>query len=309
MRIAHISDHHGDMENLQIFGDYITSSDSIDLIVSTGDDNRISFVRGDKEKFNRIEKEYRTCLSEISRLTSKIGNSPVFRPAILDSLHRKSKELEAELTETILSQYSKAKQIFEALPQRKIMIPGNWDPDCWNEIFGNWSLNQKAEVINGLVFAGYGSGEYAMHNFTERIDYNEDAMHDFFHKVNPDVIITHTPPRKITDLGNLSENLLGSGMLRSYIFEKNPRLILSGHSHRLETEKASNKTVISNAGNLGAADYPGEPHGSFSIIEIQNSKIIIEHMLIENGQVRKTTPAEIKKILQREIKYTRMRRL
>lgn len=283
MRIVHISDIHWDLKTLEAFlkSDEVESSD---LIAITGDfsgpvtpEQRavIEHERKERQQIEKIWEEDFDFMKQGGEFTGidfssyKLGllkSSPTDENVVT---YKASWDLVKAMGKR---QYTDIKARLDSVKQGKVVVHGNWDFMSFFDVFEDCELHEKTKRISGIKFFGYGGSEYFLNSFAlQRPIYNENVMHDLLLKESPQVILTHAPPRKITDEGNISRNLLGSPLLRSYIFEaavdgKTPLLVMSGHSHTYGFERLPTGTLVSNPGNLGSADP--EPYGTFALIDL-----------------------------------------
>jgi Icc-related predicted phosphoesterase len=293
MRNAHISDVHGNLEMLTRFGEAIQEL-NVDVVVCSGDVSGPCSEPDDRRRCQELKEDYRSAEAKLRSafrgLTPKqkadldITDFEGFVRVVKRDYAAQFPEVETflnapeELEEMARSQYGSLRDIFAGMPQRKLLVPGNWDfADYWPGYFGEWNLHRKKISVGSLRFAGYGGAEGCFNAFDlPGFRYDDDRMHDFFVREGlkaegkrAEVFVTHVPPRKLLDEGNLSGRLLGSGMLRSAIFETRPKLVLAGHSHILGYERIEGtETYVSNPGNLGWADGSWEPHGTFNIVDL-----------------------------------------
>jgi Icc-related predicted phosphoesterase len=286
MRIAHISDIHWDLKTLEAFlkTKEVASSD---LIAVTGDLS--GPVTKQQAKVLDCESKLRRAIENQWYQQYKIlpqGNGSKFisfdeyvsdfmkhNPKDADVVElKRSQKLVMDMG---MQQYEDIRALLSSVSQKKVMVHGNWDYDSFFDVFSGWALQGGVRDISGISFFGYGGAERSLNSFSlYGPDYDDDKMHDVLLKENPEVILTHAPPRKMTDTGNLSGNKLGSGLLRSYIFEsalegKAPLLVMSGHSHTYGFEKLKTGTLISNPGNLGSAE--SEPYGTFALLDLDKT--------------------------------------
>lgn len=300
-KIVHLSDIHHD----PILADFVQTeqAQTADLVVFTGDAS--GRPTGAELKLKQQEEKIKEAARvKLQKLLNKMPQKRKKDLGIwsvydyieyLEGLNSPMEELQTFLAAEKTLEGFDDRQLeeiaaeFDKLPGRKFFVHGNWDSDKFLEVFDSWELHKKKITLDGLLYYGYGGSGSCLNPFTHSSPtYDEDVMHKQLLKIQPDVILTHAPPRKMTDLGNTSNQLLGSAMLRSYVFEaaangKAPKLVMSGHSHRPLVEELVTGTVISNPGNLGDAD--GEPHGNFNVIYMKKGEVDHVEQYIMKGKI------------------------
>lgn len=283
MRIVHISDIHWDLKTLEAL--LKTSEvESSDLIAVTGDLSGPATPEQRKvvENERQVRKDIENIWGEDFDFLyhGQTGQGMQFSEYKAEFIKKNPKDLNVveykkshELVNAMgKRQYTDIRKLLDSVPQQKAIVHGNWDYMSFFDVFDDCEMHEKAKKISGVKFFGYGGAESFLNSFAlSRPWYDEDKMHDLLLEESPQVILTHAPPRKMTDRGNISKNLLGSALLRSYIFEsavagKAPLLVMSGHSHSYRFERLPTGTLVSNPGNLGSADP--EPYGTFALIDL-----------------------------------------
>ncbi|VVB78922.1 Calcineurin-like phosphoesterase superfamily domain protein [uncultured archaeon] len=305
MKIIHISDIHHDIKTLESFMK-LDELNSCDCIVMTGDvagpiskDESYQFDIESRE-FERVSQAWQNDFRKWDRATLTKNKISTFEDYV-DFFKERFPDNSEVITYTTslgkiksaaIKQYKEVRNVLDRFTGRKIAVHGNWDSTEFFEIFGDMNIHRKNVTIDSLKFWGYGGSPYSYNPFRLAVPaFNENVMHDELLKEMPDMVLTHAPPRKMTDTGNTSKSLLGSGMLRSYIYEsyiegKAPLVIFSGHSHSpgIERDKKTN-VIVSNPGNLGVSER--EHYGTFNLIEIKGREIIHAktYALSKNGAV------------------------
>ncbi len=172
-------------------------------------------------------------------------------------------------------QYSEIKNVLE--DSSILVIPGNQDGKCLEDVLNNFSLHKKVIDIKGLKFAGYGGAsgipQWIPTELLEIFEYfviqqetGESAPISeatrFFINNPADIFLTHECPVK--DEG-----------LSRFIQEKQPSLMLAGHIHEMVGLFKVGRSYLIQPGKLGATDMSHEVNlrtfTSVTIIRQDNS--------------------------------------
>ena len=180
---------------------------------------------------------------------------------------------EENARQRMLGTYRELKERFDGLSQRVVLVPGNWDGKCIDDILGKRNLHNKpTEEINGVNFSGYGGAESYPNvlPLDLTIDFDEDeAFAQLCENGNAEVLLLHTPLRGFSKNGND----LGNYCFNSVMYRNAPSLILSGHSHQRGIfQDPKTKTVVVNPGNLGR--YNGSKYGTFLELELDDNLFV-----------------------------------
>lgn len=165
-----------------------------------------------------------------------------------------------------------AKSFLEDLPKKSIIVPGNVEKLCLDQVskmakdLGHSFLENEVIEVNGLKIAGL---KFFMEEWWAKINYPEDQdkiarakkeekeTKDFLDaNPNTDIVLTHLPPFEILDKDpnppkNLPKNYTkncGSKVLLDYIKKNKPKLVVCGHIH-FPGEILVGETRIINPGN------------------------------------------------------------
>lgn len=161
----------------------------------------------------------------------------------------------------------------EALQKERedaLCVIGNCDEASFKNEVEKRDMSCEAQVVwrDGLIFCGSGGGGHFNGSTPNERD-DEDMMRDFDALLdNSDwsstILISHNPPKntKCDAVPQLAEPLdnsgyihVGSLLLRTFIEEKNPLAVLTGHIHEgVAIDKIGN-TVVINPGALMEGKY------------------------------------------------------
>ena len=245
MRIIHMSDIHGDFTSLDTALDYVKDSGA-DVLAITGD------LAG-SELSEEEATEYTKALGSLHQVSGTInqiskGHADTFKAASELILNQKLAELKdfephaetylkfLELVEERLRKtYGEFKQRFDGLPHdmRVLLVPGNWDGRCIEDVLSEESIDGKTLKYQGVKFAGYGGSNDLPVNALPpdlAVQFNEDEMYKFLTDSEADVVLSHVGP-KMNLNGNL-RNQHSSYALSVAMLQSQPNLVLHGHEHR-----------------------------------------------------------------------------
>jgi len=277
MKFIHFSDVHGDLDALRSVLDYASSKD-LELMVCSGD-------LGGECLSDERAKQMVEAYGFLSNLYNGDGRLIPFGAVmehsgeLPDDVQRARqiyRDSEKEFDEKREVQYSEIFDILGNFSGRILVVPGNWDTRTYFDHFGDDVVNihRYPEVVNGVKFAGYGGArEKPFHVPLRRVvDFSDDDLYKFLDKEDPDVAVTHVPPRHLFDQTKDCRHI-GSWANLLYMREQVPRVLLCGHSHCQDSVKDERvATVISNAGNLGRY-RSSDTYGTFNIVELEDDGV------------------------------------
>ena len=169
-----------------------------------------------------------------------------------------------------------ARDILDAIPYRKLAVPGNCDPPEIVDVFEETDtvdVHGKRAEIEGYVFAGLGASNPLP--FSTLFTYSEENIHLILDPIarGADILVTHTPPYGILDRTMFGHHG-GSEAIRKVIDEHRPRLSLFGHIHESPGVERNGRTVFVNPGPL--------KNGNYAIADVGGRVIAVErHHLSE----------------------------
>lgn len=217
--------------------------------------------------------------------STKDLNDLLNNPAVLPSVgaaiepYLKARETYKEpyklAKQSMESQYKEIAKILEGLPC--LVLPGNHDGKCLEEIMGNRNLHKDGIIFKGIKIAGYGSAKGVpqgmppelLENFPmfkdtitkedEKIEYEGSEAGAFMIYKDPDIAVLHETP--FADEG-----------IKAYITTEQPYLILTGHLHDLigATYEFGKNTCLIMPGKLGIDEKT--PLRTFVEIELQKEE-------------------------------------
>lgn len=277
MKIISISDIHGDFETFDKALKYIKNTDA-EVLTINGDLSGSVFNKEEKEYFVNITNNLRGLVQQIYHDTK--GNIRTFHDSmkfLISGKIKAPKELmkladdylrfEKKAVERMSNQYQEFKDRFNDLEQKIILVPGNWDGKCIDDVLAKYNIhNRYPEEIDGIRFIGYGGSRE--HPIELPIDltvhyYENEAFSHLSKHENAEVVLIHTCPKGFEG----SERHTGEYSLLAYLYRNAPSLILTGNTHRpfiVKEEKTS--TIVANPGNLGR--YQNQNFGTFLELEI-----------------------------------------
>lgn len=177
---------------------------------------------------------------------------------------------EIKVRNKMLSRYREFKDRFQELEQQVLLVPGNWDGKCIDDVLAHENLHDKNIVeINGIGFIGYGGSDMIPATIPEilliEFDPNECYQHLSKHD-NAEIALTHEIPK------GLGGRHGGQLCIVQYLKDTAPSLLLTGHSHQLVIVKSNEGTIIANPGNLGR--YQNQDFGTFLEIDIDKNTFV-----------------------------------
>jgi Icc-related predicted phosphoesterase len=174
----------------------------------------------------------------------------------------------------MLNNYKQFKERFDSLKQKVVLVPGNWDGKCIDDVLAQQNLHNKSSLeIDNAQFFGYGGSDETPIAIPKDllINFDSDELFQYLSSQESrddlaDVVLTHTPPRYFE---GKNKRHTRDPLLLAHLYKNSPELILCGHNHELyvlKDETAS--TIIVNPGNLGR--YQNDSFGTF--LEIDTNK-------------------------------------
>lgn len=277
MRIISMSDIQGDFETLDKALPVVRTSDA-EVLAMTGDLSGSVFEEKEKPEFLEASKVMRSLMPQVYQDTQRqvrtVHDTAEF---LLSNKVKASDELkkaagtylllEKQAREKMLTTYREFRQRFNDLHQKVILVPGEWDGKCIDDVLAHENIHNKIiEEVNGIEFVGYGgAGQYPAEipidlttDFFER-----EALEHLSKYENAEVALVHECPNGFEGNGKYSGNFA----LLAYLFRNRPSLILTGHSHSpFVAREPKTGTFVINPGNLGR--YENQDFGTFLELEI-----------------------------------------
>ncbi len=143
-----------------------------------------------------------------------------------------------------------------------LAVAGNLDqPDVANYLEDiDISLHGRSISVEGLGIMGLGGSNHTP--FNTPYEFSEEELGDILsagfrtiEDVNNFILVSHTPPLR-TKTDRLADGRhVGSGAVRAFIEEKQPRLCLTGHIHESRGQDHIGKTLVLNPGMLKDGGY------------------------------------------------------
>ncbi len=124
-------------------------------------------------------------------------------------------------------------------------------------------LHNRATEYNGVSFVGIGGGSPEGGMVTP-VNGGDTRPID---EVSCDVLVSHVPPRGVKDAAMLGRRI-GSPWIRSFIVERQPRVVLCGHVHEDRGHAWLNDTMVVNC-TIGKG-------GAYSVVDI-SGEISVRH--------------------------------
>lgn len=275
MKILYCADIHGDLESLKKFRDY--AKNNADVAVCAGD--LISFTLNPKRmtQLDILTKSFLKLRStnriqdSLEVMAKKISEMPEEKcPKELKDAAQRYSRLHNLSKGNAKQQYEAIKEIFDSFNVPVYTIPGNWDIKHLGDALHKEDLHDKTDKVNGIIFGGYGGSYENMIGILPldlEIPFDQKEVYDRLCKLNLEIAVVHCPPWKILDRDHKKnmENK-GSAMIRLYLAEETPELLLVGHMHKDIGVKKYMDTIVINPGNLGK--YPVNPDSFGTFMEI-----------------------------------------
>lgn len=277
MKLLHLSDIHGDLVALSTIKNYALKRHDLEVIVFSGDGlgeclNR-SQIEIKQAAYSFIESRVQTSepLSFENVLYHLLTSEEA--PADIKKAAKDYVKVVREFDKNAEKQYSELVDIFKRFPQQVLTVPGNWDSPVYFKFFEEFDIHNKSKEINKIKFAGYGGDNWipVCVPETRTIGLSERELHDFLIQEDPDVAVTHVPPKSLQDEGGN----MGNWANLCYIRTESPILSLCGHAHESRGigKERHQETIVINPGNLG--HYDGALNkGTFYEIELNKKGVI-----------------------------------
>jgi Icc-related predicted phosphoesterase len=278
MKIIHMSDIHGDFESFDKALEIVKTTDA-DVLAITGDLSGYLFNGEEKDFFIELNKFLHTNVSTTGTFHALAeafasGKVPPVKGANLVKLGEEYLKFEELARQRMLSNYKEFKTRFDALKQKVVLIPGNWDGKCIDDILSQENLHDKSPLeIGNAQFFGYGSCDDIPITTPKDLlfGFDTDSAFQYLSAQESkddmaDVVLTHLPPRYFE---GKNKRTTGDPLTLAYMFRNSPELILCGHTHGLSVIQDNiSSTFVVNSGNLGR--YGNESFGTF--LEIDTNK-------------------------------------
>ena len=150
------------------------------------------------------------------------------------------------MTERLVSMAIKAGNI--------VMVAGNHDFPIYMEERG--ILHGTTTQITGLTIGGIGGSLPVWGPF----EVSESEYELLLKKIGPvDILLSHQPPYNtecdVLMKGGFHEQHIGSEVIRRYIEETQPKLVLCGHIHESVGVDSIGKTTIINPGDFASGNW------------------------------------------------------
>ncbi|MEM0343673.1 MAG: metallophosphoesterase [Thermoplasmata archaeon] len=137
-----------------------------------------------------------------------------------------------------------------------LAVPGNCDLPETVEVLekAHASVHNRRTQFGGWDFYGFGGGVTTSSGMPFEND--ERLIEESLRKVAVPggVMVTHTPPYGMNDLGRAGNHGGSEGILR-VVKEFKPRLVLSGHMHESQGTRTTEGTVFVNPGSARLGAY------------------------------------------------------
>ncbi|MFH1399214.1 MAG: metallophosphoesterase [Candidatus Woesearchaeota archaeon] len=105
--------------------------------------------------------------------------------------------------------------------------PGVLEKQC-SRLKNVFFLHKKAEIVDGVLFLGFGSGGFEQSNREMEAFFGEELVKPL--KASKVVFLTHAPPYK-TQLDRLDRKHVGNNSLKNLILKFRPAVVVCGHFH------------------------------------------------------------------------------
>ncbi|MBD3192424.1 MAG: hypothetical protein GF308_17425 [Candidatus Heimdallarchaeota archaeon] len=159
-------------------------------------------------------------------------------------------------------------EAFNRLEKPILYIPGNMDqPETANIQFGNIiPVHERSQKIHNIYFIGIGGSNETpfVCPFTLTETEIQQALTTAYGSVpngSPFILLTHAPP-KDSEADRLKNGQhVGSKIIRTFIEEKRPILVLCGHIHEAQSISQINGITCINPGPAA--------HGNATIIDLE----------------------------------------
>jgi hypothetical protein len=145
-----------------------------------------------------------------------------------------------------------------------LCVPGNHDPYEILNVFDDYGINlhEKIKTIEKIDFIGFGGADTPFNTMFEPSEREiEESLGKLKKEIkNRFVFVVHNPPKNTKlDLTSAGKHV-GSGVIRNFILENKPILVISAHIHEASGIDKIDKTTLF---------YPGAVFdGFYGIVEI-----------------------------------------
>lgn len=210
--------------------------------------------------------------------SSNNGEKPIdFRKAAEDYLAVEGLAREKMLKTYV--EFGKRFKELEGLGKKVLLVPGDWDGKCIEDVLSRYSLHDKyPEEVNGVTFAGYGGSPMFPKEIPAPLIVPFSSHEAFVHlskQEDADVVITHEAP---AEFEGENSRIRGEYCLTSVLFRNTPGLWISGHTHAPYKQRIqTTPTLVVNPGNLGR--YENTAYGAFLEIELGEDKTAVPSKL------------------------------
>ena len=280
-----MSDIHGDFETFDKALNYI-SKNNADVLTINGDligsvfeksNDRNDFIQINNALQNLMPQIYKNTQGKIHTFHDAAGflkSDNVKAQPEIKKLAQDYLDFEKKARKNMISQYKKFKERFDDLEQKVILVPGNWEGKCIDEVLRVENIHNKYyEEVNDIKFIGYGGAPlYPVEIPSDLItDYNSDELFNHLCKFeDAEIVLTHNVPRGFEGEGS---KYPGEYSLLAYLYRNEPSLILTGHLHEpFVVKEPKTGTFIANPGNLGR--YNDTRFGTFLELEIDENTFV-----------------------------------
>lgn len=308
MKILDMSDIHGDLDALKTVADFAASNKDkgLELVICNGDLPGKCLGREEAEQayaafgflYNIMKQNDLDDFDDFMEKIKSVSNLPEQIKAAV----RDYKELVGKYKELVGKQYEEIAGIFRQLPQKVLIVPGNWDSKNFfeNDDIRRFGLHGQFDSIgegaDKLIIAGYGDAEDNTTNpnvpQSEIIQASGRDLYGFLSKEKRDIAVTHVPAFGFLD--RIKNKNIGSPYVLAYLLRDSaPDLHFCGHCHpdRGAMVIPETEAISINPGNLGK--YPGdEVSGSFVVVDYEKTNggadrriAITPYMINGNGKV------------------------
>ncbi len=176
----------------------------------------------------------------------------------------------------MVSQYETFVQHLAEFPGNVYTLPGSFDGKFFNDVLKEKSLHLGKVTIDGIVFAGYGSGNkrplYTPHELL--LDYVEvleektglymSLAVSHFMRTEPDVVVSHVPPHCKSARGIPDD--FETGALEDYLKKMGPAVVLTGQVPGVVGADLHNPNTVT--------IYPGSlARGEFCVVDIDTESV------------------------------------
>ncbi len=270
-----MSDIHGDLETFDVALEYVLASDA-EVLAITGDLSGKVFSHEEEKPFVETTQKLQSIAQQFIATTK--GNVRTFHdaaeflvsarveaPVEIKQCARDYLNFENIARERMLQTYTGFKTRFDDLGKKVLLVPGNWDGKCIDDVLAHENIHSKYfEEVEGVRFIGYG-GAYEPPKVLPpylTVKFDRDDAYSHLIKYEAEIALMHTMPRGFGD----NATHPGEYSLLAYMYRNQPDLILVGHTHTpfiIKDEKSG--VMVVNPGNLGK--YNDESFGTFLEIE------------------------------------------